>query len=257
MKFNNNVIGPDFDKADIVSFDFGEAEVSLVLPKDPDSDLGYIAPQNQQQLSTAPNFHCRTHPFGFRIIDLVKKSWNYCDEYSEIPLAFENFNLNLIEITDEIRAEMSPLNKQEFIDWLFAFFKRIAVRGDSSLLGSDYELVRMKAYKMPLSKAEIELYPAGRLNWPMLTIDPPDDDADEANTYRDPDYFIYIPLSEKLFLYIDNSVSISSRATDSGAFSTPDILQLKRDILMEILAHIKVTYSPDILQLIEEQNSET
>ena len=257
MKFNNNVIGPDFDKADIVSFDFGVAEVSVVLPKDPDSDLGYIAPQDQRQLPTEPGIYWETHPFGFRVFDLVQKSWNYCDKDSEIPLAFENFNLSLIEVTDEMRAEMNPINKQEFIDWVFTFFRRIAVRGDSSLLGSDYELVRMKAYQMPLSKNEIELYPAGRVSWPMLTIDSPYDDGDEPNTDRDPDYFIYIPLSENLFLYLDNSISISSRATDSGAFSRSEISQLKRDILMETLAHIKVTYSPDILQLIEEQNGET
>ena len=257
MKFNNNVIGPDFDKADIVSFDFGVAEVSLVLPKDPDSDLGYLAPQNQQQLPTAPDLHWRTHPFGFRIIDLVKKSWSYCDETSGRQVVRENFDLNLIDVPEAMQKETSILSKQKFIDWLFTFFKRIAVRGDSSLLGSDIEVVKMKAYKMPLSKDEIELYPAGRLNWPMLTIDPPYDDSDEANADRDPDYFIYIPLSESLFLYIDHSISIFSSDTNPDALPSLEISQLKRDILMETLAHIKVTYSPDILKLIEEQNSET
>lgn len=255
MKFQHNVVGPDFSTADIVNFFFNDAELSLVIPRNPDSDLGYLAAQDQTVLPNEPNIRWRTHPFGFRVFDLIRKSWPYVDQNSEVDVAIENFDLFLIEVPDTMREEVNPLCKQKFVEWLFKFFRMIAVRGDNSLLGTDTELEKMKANMMPLSLDEIELYPAGLLNWPMLTIKPPYDDDDEANAARDPDYFIYIPLTDRLFLYIDHSVSILSSESDPVALAKTEIRQLKRDILMEILRNIRVTHSPRVLELIKEKNS--
>ncbi|HTF84002.1 MAG TPA: hypothetical protein VL987_05415 [Cellvibrio sp.] len=256
MKFQHNVVGPDFSKADIVNFFFSEAEVSLVIPQDPDSTgLGYLASQDQTVLPDEPDNHWVTHPFGFRIFDLVSKSWSYIDQDIEDDVAITHFQLNLIEVPETMREEINPLSKRGFVEWLFKFFRMIAVEGDTSLLGTDVELENMKANMMPLSMEEIELHPAGILNWPMLTIKSPYDDDDEANAARDPGYFIYIPLTESLFLYIDHSVSILSSESSPITLPKSEILKLKRDILMEILANIRVTYSPKILALIEECNS--
>lgn len=254
MRFNHNVLGPDFNKADIVNFEFGSVDVSLRLPKDPDSEGGYVAKQDQKILPAVPNHRWVTHPFGFRIFDLIKQSWSYCDEHSYIHIAIENFHLNLIELPDEICAEVNPLNKQEFIEWLFMFFRLIAIRGDKSLLNSDVELANMKANMMPLSVEQIEIHQADILPWPMLTICAPYEDDEEANAARDPDYFIYIPLSERLFLYIDHSVSIMSSEGAPVTLPKAEILELKSQILNEILTHIKVTYSPEILQRIQHAN---
>jgi hypothetical protein len=254
VKFKHEVLGPDFKKADIVTFDFGDAEISLVIPEDLSEPGGYIAPPDQKVLPVEPTHRWTTHPFGFRIIDLLKKSWLYRDEISENTVAKENIDLFLVEVTEDMRKEMDPLAKTEFVEWLFWFFRRISVRGEDSLLGTDVELSNMKDWMMPLSLDEIERYDAGLLDWPMLTIKPPYEDDDEANAARDPDYFIYIPLSERLFLYVDHSISMISSAGNPITLPKTEILELKRDILMEILSHIKVTYSPEILALIEAKN---
>lgn len=255
MRFKHGVIGPDFNKADIVAFDFGEAEISLVLPKKPDSNLGFIAQQDQKVLSDEPSDNWMMHPFGFRIFDLVRTSWSYIDEASENTLAIENFYLNLIEVPEAMRDEINPLSKTGFLDWVFDFFKRISVRGDASLFGTEAQLKEMKAHRMPLSLQDIELYSAGTLDWPMMTILMPDcDDDEDTEDVEGPGYFIYIPLSERFFLYIDHSISMISSASTPITLPKADILELKRAILMEILAHIKVTYSPEILALIEAKN---
>jgi hypothetical protein len=256
MKFKHNVIGPDFSTADIVTFTFGEADISLPVPQDPDSDHNsiYIAPHDQTNLPVEPNIHWSVHPFGFKVFEMLSASWSYHDEKSELRVAKENFDLKLIEIPDDLRHEIQPLNKCAFKDWLFKFFRMMAVRGDTSLLGTDTELSNMKANMMPLSKEDIELYRAEALDWPMLTIKPPYENDAEANAARDPDYFIYIPISEYLFLYIDHSISIMSRQGNAGSLPKSAILELKRDILKEILANIRVTYSPKILELIKEKN---
>ncbi|HSC67239.1 MAG TPA: hypothetical protein VLC79_06095 [Cellvibrio sp.] len=256
MKFKHDVIGPDFDNADIINFEFDGADLSLRLPKDPDSSPGYVAKQNQKILPTEPNNRWVTHPLGFRIFDMVRQSWSYRDEQSYVRVASEHFDLYLIELPDEIYPELNPLNKQQFLEWLFRFFRLISVRGDESLLNSEVELENMKAHMMPLSIEQIEIHPAGILDWSMLTISMPYEDDDEANANRDPDYFIYIPLNERLFLYIDHSLGILSSESTPITLPKTEILALKREILNEILAHIKVTYSPEVLKLIEEQNSQ-
>lgn len=255
MKFKKNVIGPDFGEADITTFDFGDTDISLILPQEPDSDLGYIAQHDQTHLPDEENNHWSTHPFGFRVFDLVKKSWSYHSEISENTVASENFYLYLIEIPPSMLEEIDPLKKNSFVDWLFNFFRRLSVRGDVSLLGTEAELREMKSHCMPLSLKEIELYNAGIVDWPMLTIRMPNWDEDE--NYEDiegPGYFIYIPINERLFLYIDHSITMISSNGNPITLPKADILELKRDILMEILSHIKVNYSSDILELINEKN---
>ncbi|HTF97192.1 MAG TPA: hypothetical protein VL995_13735 [Cellvibrio sp.] len=254
MRFKYDVIGPDFEDADIINFDFGEAEICLRLPQDMDKQISYVAAWDQKVLPAVPKNRWDTHPFGFRIFDLVRQFWSYYDETTERCVANESFQLNLIELPDEICAEVNPLNKQEFIEWLFKFFRLIAVRGDESLLGSDIELANMKAHMMPLSIEQIEIHHAGLLDWPMLTISMPYEDDEEANAKRDPDYFIYIPLTERLFLYIDQSISILSREGNPVTLPKADILELKSEILSEILSYIKVTYSSDVLQRIQKAN---
>lgn len=254
MKFKHGVLGPDFDKADIITFDFGDAEISLVIPEDLSEPGGYIASSDQRVLPVEPNHRWTTHPFGLRIFDLVRKIWLYRDEVSENTVASESFRLYLVEVPETMQEEINVLNKPKFADWLFTFFRRIAVGGDDLLLGTDVEQTNMKDWMMPLSLDEIERYDAGLLDWPILTIKPPYDDDDEANAARDPDYFIYIPLSERLFLYIDHSISMISSASTPITLPKTEILELKRAILMEILSHIKVTYSPEVLALIEAKN---
>ena len=254
MKFKHDVIGPDFDSADIINFEFDGVEVSLRLPKNPDSSSGYVAKQDQKILPREPNKRWVTHPLGFRIFDLVRQSWSYRDEQSYVRVASEHFHLNLIELPDEICAKVNPLNKQQFLEWLFRFFRLISVRGDESLLGSEVELENMKAHLMPLSIEQIEIHRAGTLDWPMLTISMPYEDDDEANAKRDPGYYIYIPLTERLFLYIDQSISILSSEGNPVTLPKADILELKSEILSEILSYIKVTYSSDVLQRIQQAN---
>lgn len=254
MKFKHDVIGPDFENSDIVVFDFGDAEISLVIPEDPAKSGGYIAAQNQKALPTGPDYRWRTHPFGFRIYDLVQKIWLYRDETSENTVASESFDLYLIEIPDDMREEINPLSKTGFTQWLFKYYRMMSVRGDTSLLGSDIELSNMKAWMMPLSIDDIKSYPADLLDWPILTMKPPYEDDDEANAARDPDYLIYIPLSDRLFLYIDNCISMIYSDCNPITLPIANILELKHDILMEILAHVKVSYSSDVLALIEEKN---
>lgn len=255
MKFKHNVVGPDFGHADIVSFDFGRAEISLVIPQEPDSQLGFIASQNQTVLPDEPNNHWSTHPLGFRVFDLVSKSWSYVDERTELRVAINNFYLNLIELPEDMQEAVNSLSNQGFTEWLFQFFRTMAVDGDMSLLGTDRETQEMKRHSMPMSIEEIESYDNGVLSWPMLTIRIPQGEDDEDK--YGPDYFIYIPLTERLFLYIDNSISMTSRNDSPISLSRSEIIQLKRDILMEVLANIRVTYTPEVLALINQKNKST
>lgn len=254
MKFSHKVVGPDFDKADIVSFNFGDAEVSLIVPSDPDADLtlGFIAHHDQTVLPDEPGIHWYHHPFGFRVFDLVRKGWSYYDEDTALCVAASNFVLNLIEVSDAKRALMNPLRKHDIAVWLNTLFGMIAVDGEEDLQGTESESCARELFCMPRSEEDFEWFNSEVMDWPMLTIRIPQGDNDEDR--YGPDYFIYIPLNDRLILHIDSSISIISREGSKIALSKAEIIQLKRDILMEILSCIRVTYSPEILSMIEELN---
>jgi hypothetical protein len=253
MKFKKNVIGPDFNEADIISFNFGDAEITFALPKDPDRGPGYLAPYDQTQLATASDLHSIVHPLGFRIFNLSENTWCYHDEISERNVVRENCNIKLIEVPEGRQSELNVLSKKALLEWLFTFFRLIAVRGDESLLGSEIEQKNMTDLMMPLSLGSIERYGAGLLSWPMMTISSPYEDNPQANAARIPDYNVYIPLSERWVLYVEHSLYIyyNDHWPD---LSRQELIELQRDILLEILSHIKITYSADVLKRIEELN---
>lgn len=250
MRFSYNVIGPTFDQADLAVFEFDDAEISLRLPRIPDDTLGFVAAQNQKKLGASLDKHWEPHPLGFRCLDLVRQAWEYYDGPSENSVVRQNFKLILVDIPTEMQEEISPLNSEIFLRWLFYFYRLMAIEGDMSLLDTDDGWRMMKEQKMALSVEDIELYDSGLIDWPML----PMGYGTEAYADVDPDYRIYIPINERLFLYVDSSTQILS--TDHDAINVPkkDIDKLKRDILMEILSHICVRYSPKVMARIEAKN---
>lgn len=250
MKFSNNIVGPEFNRADLVCFDFGNAEISLRLPPQPGSAPSYIAKSDQTDFNDKSGRPWATHPLGFRIKQLIFHSWDYCDETSENTVAKENLMLYLVDIPEDIKPEISPLCKQKFNEWLFYFVRFIAVNGETSLLGSEEEQRGIKAAKLPRSREEIQQYSAGTMEWPIITLG----DSDESYADLEPDHFIYIPISSSSFLYIDHTLSIMCSEDSPLRPPKRDIMPLKREILKEILDHIRVTYSSEIEELIAASN---
>lgn len=250
MKFSNNIIGPEFDRADIVCFDFGKTEISLRLPPQPGSAPSYIASSDQTNIHDNSGRGWDPHPLGFRTKELIFHSWDYWHQPSENTVAKENFILYLVDIPENLQEKISPLHQKTFSEWIFYFVRFIAVDGDTSLFDTEAELCGMKAAKLPCSLQEIEKYSADIMEWPIITL------GDSHEDYADiePNHLIYIPLTQNSFLYIDHTLSVVCGEDSPLSPPKKDIMPLKREILKEILDHIRISYSPEVLELIEAEN---
>lgn len=246
MEFSHDVIGPDFDQADLVSFDFGNVEVSFRLPEHRARYQPFLAPQDLSRVLETPEEEWYLDMSGAWDRRLVKHSWDYIDGPSENLVAVINLEVRLVKLPRDAQQQGVPLSKKLLADWILAYYKAMAIGGTDAVAGTESELRELRQWQMPASLEEIERYAKGALDWLMITKG--------SVSMGDPRRLIYIPLNEQLMLMFDSSISIISTDHASITISKKEIDQLKRDILMEVLSHIRVNYSPEVQALIQRHN---
>lgn len=246
MEFSHDVVGPDFDQADLVSFDFGNVEVSFRLPEHRARYQPFLAPQDLSRVLETPKEEWYIDLSGAWDRPLFDQSWDYIDGPSENLVAVINVEVRLVKLPLDAQQQKVPLSRKPLADWVLARYKAMAIGGTDAVPGTESELHQLRHWQMPTSLDEIERYAEGGLDWLITTIG--------SVSMGDPNRVIYIPLNEQLMLMFDSSISIIS--TDHASITIPkkEIDQLKRDILMEVLSHIRVNYSPEVQALIQTHN---
>lgn len=242
MKFSLGVIGPDFDEADIVVFDFLDSEVSFSLPKHRGRYDAVLAPQNLTDINDFSG-RSRKHPFGYIFRTLVRQSWLYDDEKSENEVVLCDFTVQHVELLpDQIEASQH-LSESDLSNWLMMFLRLSAVKGRVDDLGTEVEESAMREQRKPLSIDEFEYVERNPINWPIVTVGTSSADV--------PEWRVYIPVNSSSLLEVSCDIGVVSSDHDSITIPKPELDQLRKDIRDEILGNISVTYSPEFSGLLE------
>ena len=126
--------------------------------------------------------------------------------------------------------------------------KLIAVEGDASLLGTEAEKEGLHDWMAPQSIEEFEFVRGGELDWPIITIG-------DIHSSAAPIWRVHIPINQKYILQLELPIKIHSKNHFPSGITKPELDQLRKDIRDEILSHINVTYSPELLQTIRKINT--
>ncbi len=247
MEFSHNVVGPDFEQSALVSFEFNDVDVSLRLPEHRGDYPSFVHLQNIRNLENISEKSWREHPFGQRYLILINQTWYYSDRETENYAVITNFDVELMVLTQDEQARQDHLKKTTFDQWLFAMNRLIAVEGIDENLGTEIETRNTEIWQQPKQISDIEKMEKGPVEWLTSTLG-------HIESNRTPKWFTYIPLNKEFLLVVNCDIKILYYEHQTITIPEHELDQLRKDIRTEILDHIAVTYSPELLQHINELN---
>ncbi|MDH5179191.1 MAG: hypothetical protein OEZ39_17785 [Gammaproteobacteria bacterium] len=247
MRFLHNVIGPDFDKADLVSFDFGDVDFIMRLPENSDRDgEKFLAPSD---LTCITDDQWDITGDSIKTLTLAKHRWvyKYDDPVNEIDSFLTDIYLVVKEIPAEKQTQPVPLNINTFSGWILEMMHHwihLTVRDMPT--GEPFEVV-MKNWQAPATVADMEIIKRDNLDWVVAPYGPIDNGP--------PVQHICIPLNRKYFMMLMVETSKMYYADLADPFLDKEIELVEAQICDEFLSYINIVYSPEILEAIKKQRS--
>lgn len=232
MKFPDFLSGPGFDEGSFVSFDFDGAEFLCRLPIIPNYE------RRLDKISTKREFtQCDFAEWedggDCWLYDISRQRWRYEDEISHDDIAMCNLNLTLIADKPEANIGNARFNPEEqknyFIQWFNQNYgANCGYRGERG----DYNVA----------------FIGGGVPIGIKLQSPP-----EIAQLITPKMMAYITLNKDLYLMISFSLDSLHYDNRKNPYSEELLHQFKIDLFDEFLSFIQVTYSGEVLNLVEQQ----
>lgn len=248
MEFMHGVYGPDFDKADLVSFDFRDVNVLFRLPEHDEKECSrFLAASDCKHIASDK---WETDGAGIQTYTIVENSWLYKYFHKQLNVERDIFLVHLAMVLvaippSEQDVELSLGNASFAKMVLDAMHK--TVMDISRQFSSDMSLEEnIKAWQAPATVDDLGVITRDPLNWLVTTFG----DIGSGT----PDTYTFIPLNARYFLLI---IFKSSKLQYSGitdVFTDKDIEHVEGQIIREFLDHVRIEYAPEILQKIKKQN---
>lgn len=126
MEFIHNVVGPDFDQADLVTFDFSNVDVILPLPE-------HWGGEGQQFLAPTDLTHIAAEQWfadgaGNNALRLVEHRWAYKNKRNGLEDFLTDLDVLVYELPAEKQSQSVSLNKPAFCNWILESMHKWAVQ---------------------------------------------------------------------------------------------------------------------------------
>ncbi|MFT5082680.1 MAG: hypothetical protein ACI9Y1_000707 [Lentisphaeria bacterium] len=246
MQFSHNVFGPDFSKAALVTFDFGNVEVTLRMPEQREGLSSFLENTNLEKIHDDVSNAWITHPLGHRYRELASQSWKYQDEITENYVAILNLEIEIQEILELDKKNNVPFSRQGFPAYLLSLYRSMCIGGTSITPDSEDATHEYENMQLPESVTDIVVVNKNILDWVVISF---------GEIFQGPpDQHVHIPLKDNAILIIKYKVGFLVRYGEEISLPESELEKLRKEIAQELLDNITVTYSPELLQVISEQN---
>ncbi|MFO1369277.1 MAG: hypothetical protein U1F46_09800 [Marinagarivorans sp.] len=232
MKFPDFLSGPGFNDGNLVHFECEDVEFSCRLP---------IIPNYEQRLDalTAKRDFSKYDTSDWHdggdcwLYELSRQSWKYEDAISHDDIAISGLTLTLILDKPEANIGNARFNPEEqkkyFVQWFNQNYgANCGYRGERG----DYNVA----------------FIGGGVPIGIKLQSPP-----EIAQLITPKMMAYITLNKDLYLMISFSLDSLHYDNRKNPYSEELLHQLKIDLFDEFLSFIQVTYSGEVLNLVEQQ----
>jgi len=244
MNFANKIVGPDFERADLVLFGLGNVELTFPLPEHRSESKNYLASQN---LNDIPEDKWEVDSAGIKTCVLVDQTWLY-ENAATLDDAFStNLTLVLMQIPEEAQKKSIPLNKSAFAYWIIDLLKGSVFNIEDITPKDDLVAQYLKDWQVPEHVSDMGLIEKGKVDWFIAAMG--------HTSMGLPEPMIFVPINNQYVLTININSAKLSYSDREDTFPEEDIEPVKKQIMMEFLDHLQITYSPEVLQQIEEQNT--
>jgi len=242
MIFPKNIIGPKFEKGDLISFQFDGAELIFRTPIIPIND------QNIDEACPLKNFHgvntsdWSTNDQDRPYIQLSQQLWCYENARTLDDIAQSSLYMSLIECTQQDSERNTLLIPESFeelmLSWMdYSFANHVKPEDRMPNGGSTSNPYKLK----PIEKQH--------LNWLSVQVRFVPEAA--------PCPMCIIPINNRFVLMTSLEIESLHYAGRTNPYSNELLKQFEFDLFEDFLSHIKVEYTPETIAQINLLNNKT
>jgi len=244
MDVAKDLVGPDFEKADLVLFESGNVELTFPLPEHRSESKNYLAGQN---LGIIPDDKWEVDSAGNQTYVLVKQTWSYDQAVTLDSVFSTDLVMVLMQVPEATQKKSIPLNKIAFTHWIIDLLKNSVFDMEDITPDDDLATQYLKNWQVPEQASDMDIIKKGNLDWIIASMG--------HTSMGLPEPMIFIPIDNQLLLMIHINSTKLSYSDREDTFQNEDIESVTKQIMMEFLEHIQITYSTEVLKQIKEQNA--
>lgn len=238
MIFPKNIIGPQFEKGDLVSFHFNGAELTFrapIIPKN-DQNIDEISPLKDLRNINTEDWSRNDQ--GRPCIQLAQQMWAFEDAHTLDDIAQCSLYVSLIEITQQHTDQNILLTQKNFdelmLSWMDYSFAAHEEFDESNQSLRPYKITSVEKQYLNWLKAQVRFTPE-----------------------TSPSPICVMTINHRFVVMVSLEIESLHYASRSNPYSEETLKQFERDLFDDFLSHIKIEYSPELIEKIQSLKSKT
>jgi hypothetical protein len=238
MIYPKGIVGPDFDKGDIVQFEFDGSTLELRLPKLPVNhgttdevcsirDFNGVDASNWSR--TVTDHAC---------LQLVSQKWIFEDHNSLDDVASCDVSLNLLELSEgQALSDGVLTNQNVFEAWFLSTLK-------DDFESDKYKCLDDPEWPTPENNFHLKRIPRPTINWLQSQI--------STHECMRPSPYVCIPINSRFLLNVSFELSSLHYPDRKNPYSDELLRKMEFDLFDDFLNYIHVHYAPEAIAKIEK-----
>jgi len=237
--YPGNIIGPQFDKSDLVDFKFKGATLTLLLPEIP------LETRRIDEVSTIKDFSdVDTQDWELTSEDdpcftLVSQKWNFEDAKTFDDIASCWVEITLVEVSEQMQQSHMILSKSALKKYFLDAFARALEGEEGANMDNPNWPKKDNAFNYKCIKRE-------SLDWMQIEVC--------FATGSQPSPLAFIPIDNRYVLNISFHMSSMHYADRKNPYSDELISKMEFGLFDEYLQSINLRYTSETLQRIQSFN---
>lgn len=238
MIFPKNIIGPQFDNGDLVTFNFDGAELTLRLPTIPNNrhNADRISPFKDFRNANTQSWDANDQ--SLPCIQLSEQRWNFEDAKTLDNIARCSLYVSLVEVTQQDFIQNTLLESTSFKKLMLAWMDYSFAANEKGAHGDFTQ-----------DRYNLRLIDKPHLNWLGAQVRyVPDAAASPVGI---------MPINNRFIVMASLEIESLHYAGRTNPYSDELLKQFERDLFEDFLSHIKIEYSPETIATINSLKIKT
>ena len=242
MIFPKNIIGPQFDNGDLVTFNFDGAELTLRLPTIPNNKHNADRVSPLKDFRNANTQHWDSNDQSLPCLQLSEQRWCFEDGKSLDDIAQCSLYVSLVEASQRDCTQNTLLESTSFIELMLAWM-------DYSFAANEQEIGGVADGDPALGRYRLKSIAKPHLNWLAARVRyVPEATACPVGI---------VPINNRFIVMVSLEMESLHYAGRTNPYSDELLKQFEADLFEDFLSHIKIEYSPETIALIDALNNKT
>lgn len=237
-----NIIGPRFGQGDWVNFSFEDTELTFRLAVIPNNkhNANQVSPLKDFRKANTSKWdrNDQSRPF----IELSSQRWCFEDATTLDDIAQCSLYVSLVEVTEQQANQNILLSPQTFKDLTLSWM-------DYSFADNEKQALNTSQHGKPEHRYNLKTINKQHLHWVSALVRFVPEAA--------PCPIAVIPINSQFVLIASLEIESLHYAGRTNPYSNETLKQFEKDLFEDFLSHIKIEYSPQLIEKIQSLKTKT